>query len=147
MNICSIQVATLARQYRVYENEIKILVVEAMSTILNMLDRKQANKAEKYMVKHGVEILKDSPIVEVTKDSIKLKDGKRYVVFLYVANKFTGELKSSSEGDIFWYPLSELHKSDELIDGFGEMLDVFLKDEISEVFYESCGVDFKTVYY
>lgn len=68
--------ATLAREYRVDENEIKILVVEAMSTILNMLDRKQADKAEKYMVKHGVEILKDSPIVQVTKDSIKLKDGK-----------------------------------------------------------------------
>ncbi|RDY25418.1 NADH dehydrogenase FAD-containing subunit [Romboutsia weinsteinii] len=68
--------ATLAREYRVDENEIKILVVEAMSTILNMLDRKQADKAERYMVKHGVEILKDSPIVEVTKDKIKLKDGK-----------------------------------------------------------------------
>lgn len=68
--------ATLAREYRVDENEIKILVVEAMSTILNMLDRKQADKAEKYMVKHKVEVLKDSPIVEVNKDSIKLKDGK-----------------------------------------------------------------------
>ena len=68
--------ATLAREYRVDENEIKILVVEAMSTILNMLDRKQADKAEKYMIKYGVEVLKDSPIVEVNKDSIKLKDGK-----------------------------------------------------------------------
>ncbi|MGL5313557.1 MAG: FAD-dependent oxidoreductase [Peptostreptococcaceae bacterium] len=67
---------TLANEYRVDESEIKILVVEAMSTILNMLDRKQADKAEKYMVKHGVEILKDSPIVEVNKESIKLKDGK-----------------------------------------------------------------------
>ena len=67
---------TLANEYRVDENEIKILVVEAMSTILNMLDRKQADKAERYMIKHGVEVLKDSPIVEVSKDSIKLKDGK-----------------------------------------------------------------------
>ncbi|MBO3445493.1 FAD-dependent oxidoreductase [Clostridium sp. CCUG 7971] len=66
---------TLAREYRVDESEIRLLVVEAMSTILNMLDRKQANKAEKYMVKHGVEILKDSPIVQVTEESIKLKDG------------------------------------------------------------------------
>ncbi|MEG2738279.1 FAD-dependent oxidoreductase [Clostridium sp.] len=67
---------TLAREYRVDEKEINILVVEAMSTILNMLDRKQADKAEKYMKKHGVEILKDSPIVEVTKNTIKLKSGK-----------------------------------------------------------------------
>ncbi|WP_042275850.1 FAD-dependent oxidoreductase [[Clostridium] dakarense] len=66
---------TLAREYRVDESEIRLLVVEAMSTILNMLDRKQADKAEKYMVKHGVEILKDSPIVQVTEESIKLKDG------------------------------------------------------------------------
>lgn len=65
----------LARDYRVDVNEIRILVVEAMSTILNMLDRKQAGKAEKYMVKHGVEILKDSPIIEVTKNTIKLKSG------------------------------------------------------------------------
>jgi len=67
---------TLAKEYRVDVKEIKILVVEAMSTILNMLDRKQADKAEKYMVKHDVEILKDSPIVEVTKNTIKLKSGK-----------------------------------------------------------------------
>lgn len=66
---------TLAREYRVDESEIRLLVVEAMSTILNMLDRKQADKAEKYMVKHGVEVLKDSPIVDVSKTDIKLKDG------------------------------------------------------------------------
>ena len=69
--------STLAREYRVDENEIRIMVVEAMSTILNMLDRKQAGKAEKYMLKHKIEILKDSPIVEVTKESIKLKDGTK----------------------------------------------------------------------
>jgi len=66
----------LAYDYRVDEKEVKIMVVEAMSTILNMLDRKQADKAERYMSKHGVEILKDSPIVEVTSNSIKLKNGQ-----------------------------------------------------------------------
>ena len=69
--------STLAREYRVDENEIRIMVAEAMSTILNMLDRKHAGKAEKYMLKHKIEILKDSPIVEVTKESIKLKDGTK----------------------------------------------------------------------
>ena len=66
----------LAHDYRVDESEVRLLVVEAMSTILNMLDRKQADKAEKYMAKNGVEILKDSPIVEVTANSIKLKSGQ-----------------------------------------------------------------------
>lgn len=65
----------LAKEYNVDESEIRLLLVEAMSTILNMLDRKQAAKAEKYLVKHGVEILTDSPIVEVTPNSIKLKNG------------------------------------------------------------------------
>jgi NADH dehydrogenase len=66
----------LAKEHNVDVKEIKLLVVEAMSTILNMLDRQQANKAEKYMENHGVELLKNSPIVEITPNSIKLKDGQ-----------------------------------------------------------------------
>ncbi len=66
----------LARETGVDVNEVKLYVVEALGTILNMLDRKQADKAEKYMVKHGVEVLKNSPIVEVTPNKIALKDGR-----------------------------------------------------------------------
>ena len=73
------------------------------------------------------------------KEFHKIKDGKRYVVFLYVANHFSGELKSSAEGDVFWYPLSELKQSKELIDGFEEMLHVFTSAEVSEVFYTQSG--------
>ncbi|MNM60990.1 NADH dehydrogenase-like protein YjlD [compost metagenome] len=65
----------LAKEYNVDESEVRLLVVEAMGTILNMLDRQQADKAEKYMVRKGVEVLKNSPIVEVTEDKIVLKDG------------------------------------------------------------------------
>lgn len=67
----------LAREYNVDESEVTLKVVEAMGTILNMLDRKQADKAEKYMVKHGVEVLKNSPIVEVSEDKITLKSGEK----------------------------------------------------------------------
>ena len=63
------------------------------------------------------------------------QDGKRFIVFLYVASRFSGELHSSAEGDVFWYPLSELKRSKELADGFSEMLPVFTSEEISEVFY------------
>lgn len=80
------------------------------------------------------------------KEFHKLKDGKRYIVFLYVADKFSGELKSSNEGEIFWYPLSELAKSEKLIDGFAEMLSVFTDENISEVYYERTAEDFKTVF-
>ena len=69
------------------------------------------------------------------KEFHKEQDGKRFIVFLYVASRFSGELRSSDEGDVFWYPLSELKQSKELADGFSEMLPVFTSDEISEVFY------------
>ena len=69
------------------------------------------------------------------KEFQKEQDGKRFFVFLYVASRFSGELRSSDEGDGFWYPLSELKRSKELADGFSEMLPVFTSDEISEVFY------------
>ena len=69
------------------------------------------------------------------KEFQKEQDGKRFIVFLYVASRFSGELRSSAESDVFWYPLSELKRSKELADGFSEMLPVFTSDEISEVFY------------
>ena len=69
------------------------------------------------------------------KEFQKEQDGKRFIVFLYVASRFSGELRSSAEGDVFWYPLSELKRSKKLADGFSEMLPVFTSEEISEVFY------------
>lgn len=35
-------------------------------------------------------------------------DGSRYMVFLYRSNNYSGELISSSEGEVFWIPLEEL---------------------------------------
>lgn len=81
------------------------------------------------------------------KEFHKMKDGKRYIVFLYVATQFSGTLKSSSEGDVFWYPLAELSQSDKLVDGFEEMLPVFTRDDVSEVLYDRCGDNLNTVFY
>ena len=69
------------------------------------------------------------------KEFQKEQDGKGFIVFLYVACRFSGELRSSAEGEVFWYPLSELKRSKELADGFSEILPVFKSEEISEVFY------------
>ncbi len=69
------------------------------------------------------------------KEFHKAADGNRYIVFLYVTDRFSGELKSSAEGEVFWYPLSELKRSEKLADGFADMLPVFASDNISEVFY------------
>ena len=80
------------------------------------------------------------------KEFHKSKDGKRYIVFLYTADRFTGELKSSREGEVFWYPLAELSASGKLIDGFEEMLAVFTQADVSEVFYRKSGDELETVF-
>lgn len=80
------------------------------------------------------------------KEFHKREDGNRYMVFLYVADQFSGEIKASEEGMVFWYPLSELVRSDKLIDGFDEMLPVFLNEDISEMLYERADEDGKPVY-
>ena len=80
------------------------------------------------------------------KEFHKSKDGKRYIVFLYVADQFSGELNGSSEGDVFWYPLTELMQSEKLIDGFGEMIPVFTKENISEVYYEKSDDEWLIVF-
>jgi 8-oxo-dGTP diphosphatase len=38
------------------------------------------------------------------------EDGSRYVVFLFRAEEFSGELVSSSEGDVFWVEKNEVLK-------------------------------------
>ena len=80
------------------------------------------------------------------KEFLRAKDGVRYIVFLYRADKFSGELHSSAEGEVFWYPLAELEKSSELISGFREMLSVFTGDALSEIYYERSSDELKTVY-
>ena len=80
------------------------------------------------------------------KEFHKTADGKRYIVFLYIADQFSGEIRASEEGNVFWYPLAELAASDRLIDGFGDMLRVFTEEKISEVFYRQNGDQEETVF-
>lgn len=80
------------------------------------------------------------------KEFHKPKVGRRYIVFLYIADKFVGDLKASGEGEVFWYPLDELIQSDKLIAGFDEMLPVFMDTDISEIFYERSEDSLKMVY-
>lgn len=57
------------------ESEIKIKMVEAAPAILNMLDRKLADKAEAHFTAHGVEVMKSTGVVEVKENAAVLKDG------------------------------------------------------------------------
>ncbi|QIL45979.1 NAD(P)/FAD-dependent oxidoreductase [Vagococcus coleopterorum] len=67
--------ARLAKDNKISADEISLLVVEAAPTILNMLDRNDAGKAERYLEKKGVKIIKSSAIVEVGSETITLKSG------------------------------------------------------------------------
>lgn len=60
------------------------------------------------------------------------REDARYVVLFFKADRFTGELKSSEEGEALWIPRSEL-LSRKLVEGFEEMLTVFESEDISEV--------------
>ena len=63
------------------------------------------------------------------------EDGSyRYLVFLFRAERFTGELRSSDEGEVYWFPLSELQNRP-LPSGFPEMLPLFLRDDLSETYH------------
>ena len=71
-------------------------------------------------------------------------DGSRYVVLLYKTDKFTGELKSSEEGEVFWKTFDEL-KAMCLANGMDKMLQVFLDDDISEMCYHKVNGEWVTV--
>lgn len=63
------------------------------------------------------------------------KDGAyRYMVFFFKTNAFSGELKSSDEGEVFWIDRENL--SDYVLaDGFENMLEVFENDDLSENYH------------
>ena len=62
------------------------------------------------------------------------KAGERYVVFFYKANRYTGVLTSSDEGEIFWVSRDKLHTYP-LVSDFMEMVKVFESDDLSEFYY------------
>ncbi len=67
------------------------------------------------------------------------EDETRYVVMIYKASEFSGELKSSEEGDVFWIPLSEFRNMN-LAEGMLEVLEICMEEEFAEVFmYKANG--------
>lgn len=60
--------------------------------------------------------------------------GRRYVVLLYSAERFSGTLRASQEGAVSWVSLADLPKL-RLADDMEKLLEVFLREELSEFFY------------
>jgi len=62
------------------------------------------------------------------------RKGERYVVFFYKTDRFSGELHSSDEGEVFWIPRNTLENYT-LVDDFLDMVKVFESDDLSEFYY------------
>ena len=61
-------------------------------------------------------------------------DGGRYLVFLFVADEFSGEVISSEEGAMHWVKKEDLSKVN-LVNDFMELLEVVLNENLSEFQY------------
>ena len=61
-------------------------------------------------------------------------DGSRYMVLFYKTNKYEGKLSSSNEGEVYWMEIDDMKKAN-LADGMEKMLEVFLKENLSEYFF------------
>lgn len=68
------------------------------------------------------------------------EEGGRYIVFFFKTSTYSGELKSSREGEVFWINRKDLDQY-QLVEGFEEMLEVFEKDELSENYHWITGED------
>ena len=84
-------------------------------------------------VREETGLIVENPILCGTKQFMDM-NGSRYVVLLYHADRFSGELCSSAEGEVFWVKRSELSTLT-LADDFESMLRVFEDPAISELQY------------
>ena len=68
----------------------------------------------------------------------RTEENSRYIVLLYKTEKFTGELASSDEGEVFWLTLEQLDQYP-LTPHFEQVVEVMLRDDLSEFFYDQSG--------
>ena len=71
------------------------------------------------------------------------EDGSRYVVFLFRADRFSGQLASSAEGQVFWMEKDQVLKSNWIwhMDG---LMSIMAEGRYSELFLDSAD-DWKAI--
>ena len=70
------------------------------------------------------------------------KQDARYVVFFYRASRFSGQLKSSDEGEVFWINRADLIKYP-LAPDMADMVKVMEDASLSEFYYYKDSGDWK----
>lgn len=66
----------------------------------------------------------------------RTREEERYVVFLFKADCFEGEVRSSDEGEAMWIPRADLFKH-RCVESFEDLVRIFEDDAISELFYDN----------
>ena len=66
------------------------------------------------------------------------KDGSRYLVLLYIATEYEGELHSSEEGDISWMTIEKM-RAGKMVEGMELYFRVYLDRDVSEIWYVPDG--------
>jgi len=67
---------TLCKKYDIPKDEIRLIQVEALPTLVPILDAKLIVKVEEYLKKKGVEVLTNSPITAVSPNSLTINNDK-----------------------------------------------------------------------
>ena len=75
----------------------------------------------------------ENPVLCGTKQ-FQTDSGERYVVLFYKTDRFSGELKSSDEGEVFWIPRDTLANYRLSLD-FEDMVRIMEDDTLSEFYY------------
>ena len=67
-------------------------------------------------------------------EEFKTKDEDRYIMLYYKTDKFSGNIRSSKEGEVFWIDRADLNKHKLSLD-LKRILKVMESDELSEIIY------------
>lgn len=73
-------------------------------------------------------------------------EDNRYVVLFFKTNKYSGQLKSSDEGEVFWIERKRLMEY-KLADDFDDMLRIFESDSLSELYYKKENDEWNKIIY
>ncbi len=64
----------------------------------------------------------------------RTEEDERYVVLFYKTDRFSGTLRDSGEGKVFWIPRSDLERYPLSVD-FMDMVKIFESEQLSEFYY------------
>lgn len=124
----------------VYDNQDNILVQERIGTAWDGIafPGGHVEQGESFVESVIREVFEETgyqisnPILCGVKQ-FQTKDSARYVIFLYKTNQFTGNLHSSSEGNVFW--IKRQHIQDNILArDMKEMMVLFENDKMSEFY-------------